>query len=191
MAPPLVHATITFTLGNNPQPNEENILLNSGVSGLTVTGTGNTSNLTVNFTSTETLTAPSSGQARIEAVDGLITSPLSITVPGGTYTDLIINPFNGGAGAGVATITVLEPVGPPSTFSYSLGPGQNFVTIVASGGEVISTTTITTTQGFGDLRQPRISGAALTLVRVAEPGSVLLLGSALAALGFYSWRKTH
>jgi len=193
MTPLLAHATITFTLGNNPQPNEENILLNTGGTGLTVAGTGNQTGRTVNFTSTETLTEPASGQARVEAVDGLISNPLSITVQSGTYTDLILNPTSGGAGAGTATLVVAEPSGPSSLFSYALGPGNNFVTIVATGGELISSTTLSTTLGFVSLQQPRISGAALSPLPppVAEPGTVLLLGSALGALGFYGWRKTR
>src|SRR5438067_12093839 len=89
----VARATAIFTPGNNAQSNEENILLNSGGSGASVTGTTNQTNLTVNFSSTtDILTEPSSGQARVEAQDGLINN-ITTSVPGGFFTDLIINPL--------------------------------------------------------------------------------------------------
>ena len=45
------HATVTFTPGNNPQPDEENILLNSGATGNPVFGTTNMSGITVGCSS--------------------------------------------------------------------------------------------------------------------------------------------
>src|SRR5262245_35382391 len=47
----LAQADMTFTLGNVPQANEENILLNSGDTGATVFGTTNQSGLSVSFSS--------------------------------------------------------------------------------------------------------------------------------------------
>ncbi len=63
-------AGVVFMLGNNPQPGEENVLLNNGTTGTTVFGTTNQSSITVQFTSTtDTLSEPSNGQARIESTD--------------------------------------------------------------------------------------------------------------------------
>ncbi len=63
--------SVTFTLGNNPQQDEKNILLNSGTSGNPVFGLTNQTQLQVRFGSTtDTLVEPSSGQARVEALDG-------------------------------------------------------------------------------------------------------------------------
>jgi hypothetical protein len=188
ITPVLAHATISFELGNNPQPDEENVLLNTGAVGSIVVGTTNQTGIDVNFSSTtDTLSAPSNGQARVEAEDGAVNN-ITVSVPGGTYIDLIVNPFNG---EGDATITVIanEPGGgqTTNTFLYTLGNGQNFVTIVASGGETIASTTIDAPGGFADLRQPRISGAELP-GRVPEPGIALLLGSALGAVALYRGR---
>ena len=62
-------ADAIFQVGNNPQPDEENILLNSGATGTSIFGTTNQSGIDVLFSSIEELTAPSNGQARVEATD--------------------------------------------------------------------------------------------------------------------------
>src|SRR5262245_10453281 len=67
LAPAPSLAGIMFQLGNNPQPNEENVLLNTGTTGNTVFGVTNQSNIQVRFDSTQTLLLPANGQARVEA----------------------------------------------------------------------------------------------------------------------------
>ena len=173
--------SVTFTIGNNPQQNEENILLNSGATGTTVFGLTNQTNLQVAFSSTtDTLVEPSSGQARVEALDGLVNN-ITVSVPNGTFTDIILNPF---FGSGTANVTVLTSNNQTFTFSYSLSNGQNFLTIVADPGTTIFSVTVNAAGGFTDLRQPRISGAAA----VPEPASMLLFGSGLLGIG-YAFRK--
>jgi hypothetical protein len=168
--------SVTFTIGNNPQQNEENILLNSGAQGTTVFGLTNQTNLQVRFdSSTDTLVEPSSGQARVEALDGLLNN-ITISVPNGTFTDVILNPF---FGSGTANVSVLTSNNQTFTFSYTLGNGQNFLTILADPGTLITSVTITATGGFTDLRQPRISGAQ---ANVPEPATLLLLGGGLLGL---------
>jgi hypothetical protein len=177
-APPPAHAAVNFTLGNNPQPDEDNVLLHNGTTGNPVFGVTNTGGITVGFGSaTDILTEPSGGQARVGALDGNI-EDLSIFVPGGDYTDLIMNPFLGDSPSGPATVDVLTNMG-TTTFIYptGLGSGNNFLTIVASGGEKILNTDIIAPAGFGDLGQPRISGAELVRTPVVpEPCTLSLLG---------------
>jgi len=165
--------SVTFTIGNNPQQDEENILLNSGAQGTTVFGLTNQTQLQVSFSSTtDILVEPSSGQARVEALDGLVNN-ITISVPGGTFHDIILNPF---FGSGTANVSVLTANNETFNFSYTLSNGQNFLTIVADPGTRIFSVTISATGGFTDLRQPRISGAA---PNIPEPTTMLLLGSGL------------
>src|SRR3954452_20009303 len=81
-------AGITFTLGNHPQPGEENVLLNKGDTGMTIFGTTNQSGIIVQFSSTQTLLATPAGQATIEAVNGsgdrIPLTNVAITAPGGS-----------------------------------------------------------------------------------------------------------
>jgi len=168
--------SVTFTIGNNPQPNEENVLLNNGTTGTTVFGITNQTQLQVRFSSTtDTLVEPSSGQARVEALDGLVNN-ITISLPNGTFQDVIANPF---FGSGTANVTVFTANSQTFNFSYSLSNGQNFLTIVAAPGTRIVSVTIDAPGGFTDLRQPRISGAE---ANVPEPASMLLFGAGLVGV---------
>jgi len=175
--------SVTFTIGNNPQPNEENVLLSSGATGTTVFGTTNQNQLQVRFTSTtDTLVEPSSGQARVEALDGLLNN-ITLSIPNGSFHDVILNPF---FGSGTANVSVVTTTNQTFSFSYGLSNGQNFLTIVADPGTAIFSVTISAAGGFTDLRQPRISGAALN---VPEPGSMALFGFGLLGTASAMWKR--
>ena len=201
LTPVISWADIIFTLGNNPQVGEENVLLNSGATGSTVTGTLNQSGLLVNFHSiTQTLTAPSNGQARVEATSGgnqVALRDISFALASGTFTDAIFNPAVVGTigASGIANIIVIpnDAFGnpePAALFSYNLGNGNNFLTVTTSNGETISSISISGAfgldAGFTDLRQVRISGASIPTGTVPDNGSTLALlggsGFALALL---------
>jgi hypothetical protein len=176
--------SVVFTIGNNPQPDEENVLLNSGAMGTTVFGLTNQTQLQVQFRSTtDVLVEPSSGQARIEATDGLLNN-VTVSLPNATFQDVILNPF---FGSGTAAVSVLTANNQTFNFSYTLGNGQNFLTVVADPGTRILSVTVNAPSGFTDLRQPRISGAA---ANVPEPTTMLLFGAGLLGTAT-ALRKRH
>src|SRR5438067_5184835 len=193
LSPVISWANIIFTLGNNPQPGEENVLLNSGATGSIVTGRLNQSGLVVNFTSiTQSLIAPSNGQARVEATSGgnqVALRDISFAVANGIFTDAIFDPAGVGTigASGTANIAVIpnDAFGnpePAALFSYTVGNGNNFLTVTASSGETINSISISAANGFADLRQVRISGASVPTATVPDNGSTLMLlgGSGLA-----------
>ncbi len=198
LSPLALNASIMFTLGNNPS-NDVNILLNSGATGTLVTGSPNTfPGVIVDFSSTQSLSEPSSGQARVSAnPEGTPLTNLTISLANGlTYGDLIINPFIGGqcpnCAGGASTITVRAvssngtPEAPVTFNGLTVGNGSNFLTIVATGGESIVSTTISVAGGINDLRQPRISGP---FVAIPEPGTYVLIGLGLGLLGIFLSRR--
>jgi hypothetical protein len=197
LVPSLSRADAVFTVGNNPQPNEENVLLNSGTIGNTIQGTTNQNGFVVNFTSgTQLLTAPSNGQARVEATNNgsqvALTDVSFSLANSATFTDAIFNMFVGGtigAPGGDAMITALTNDG-TFTFDLTLGNGQNFLTVTTTGGEVLTDISISTDIGFTDLRQVRISGATPA---VPEPGvtAFCFAGATLLGLGLLRRKLTR
>lgn len=181
---------VVFTLGNIPQPGEENVLLNTGTTGNTVFGQTNQTHVLVQFTSPQTLSEPSSGQARVEAINGggsqVGLTDITISVPGHTYGDLIFNPDiagNIGVPGGTLNVSVTDIHGMVFLFSYALGHGENFLTITTTGGDTIVSTTLqySLPGGFTDLRQTRISGVTV----IPEPATYVPcmgLGLGLIAL---------
>jgi hypothetical protein len=198
LIPAVSWAGITFTVGNNPQPGEENVLLNTGQTGNSIQGTTNQTGFAVNFLSTQFITAPANGQARVEATSAasngtqVALTNVTFSIPGGTFTDAIFNMAIGstiGTPGGTANITVNGSMG-TSSFMQSISNGQNFLTIVATGGETINSVGISYANGLTDLEQVRISGATGP-ARVPEAGAtVSLLGLGLAGLGLFRRKFT-
>lgn len=201
-------ATITFELGNNPQqPDEQNVLFGPDTeTGNLVIGQTNQSGDLVNFTSPTTITDPSSGQARVEgSPESIGINSLTIAMADSAlgYSCLIINPFLEqavGTFGAIATVTVssVDANGDPeadSVFQYELAQGENFLTIVAEDGEVITSTTISLPEGsiFHDLRQPRLCPEELPgpgpSPVVPEPASMLVWSMLLGCVGLAIWRR--
>jgi hypothetical protein len=187
LAPDPARADVVFTLGNHPQPGEENVLLNTGDIGNPIFGTTDQSHTLVQFNSTQLLSEPPNGQARIEATNGtsqIGLTNVTISSPGFSFGDLIFDPHIGGTvgtQGGNAHITAVATDG-TFTFDYTLGNGENFLTLTTTGGELMSSVSISysLSDGFTDLRQIRISG--LTAVPEAGTISTLMIG-----LGFLTW----
>jgi hypothetical protein len=181
-------AGIIFQEGNHPQqPGEENIVFNGAgtVSGpsLTVTGRTNQSNTLVAFTSSENLVTPSSGQARIEAQDGAFRDLGVYLLAGGTFGDLIFNLNTPNGQDGVAHITVHTLFGGDSTYDLDVSNGQNFLTILASGGDRMTRVDINSNIGMGMINidsgeQFRISDIQES-TNVPEPASLSLFAAGL------------
>lgn len=165
-----------FTLGNHPQPNEENVLFTTNQTGTTVFGFTNQSNTQTQFSSTtDTLVVTSNGQAKVTAMDGLV-NDITFSVPGHTFLDFILNPFKP-ANDNDLLITVTMSDGTTFNFGpYGSTNGNNFLTITTINNEAIASVTIDSAGGFQDLRQPRVSGISGVVV-TPEPSSLLLLGS--------------
>ena len=177
-------ADIIIASGNNPQP-DENVLLNTGLTGNPIFGTTNQTGFSVRFSSNETLTAPANGQARIEAVDGTLTQ-LTIDIPGATFTSLILN--IDAAAAGSVNFVVTEDNGQQTAGTFALGAsGENFFTITAINGQRISSVAFTTDVAMtitnvDDVAQIRIGGAQRVTSPVPEPLTMLLFGTGLAGI---------
>ena len=177
------YADAVFTLGNNPQPNEENVLFNSPMTGTTIKGLTNRSDTPIQFSSTTDTLRASGGQSDIDAMDGLINN-ITITVPGHTFLDFILNPFKVGATNGLVVSVKLSD-GKTDSFTYGNTHGNNFLTVTTSGGELIDSITINSTSGFQALSHPRVSGVTV----IPEPSSLLLLGGGLIGLAGIVGRK--
>ena len=182
-----------FTLGNHPQPNEENVLFPTDQTAPAVFGFTNPSSTQVQFSSTtDTLVVISHSQANVGASDGLV-NVMTFTVPGHTFAGFIFNPFKPAKNSDLNIVVTMS-----DGFTFDFGPygstnGNNFLTITTTGGEMIKSVTVDSTGGFDDLRQPRvsgISGASTSAVAVPDQtSSFLLLGSSVLGLTTMLRRK--
>jgi len=186
------HAGPILTVGNNPQT-DENVLLNTGLTGNPLFGLTNQTGASVKFLSNETIVAPANGQARVAAQDGAL-SYLDVSVPGGSFLSLILD--LDASADGTVDFSAWDTDGNLFTFNdVSLGgAGNNFFTFTTNG-LAFSHIAFTTDAPMVlvDAEQFRIGGARMstdvTAAAVPEPMTLLMLGSGMVGCATRLRRK--
>jgi len=200
-------ADIVVVTGVNNQ-GTDNVLLNPATNVLTVTGTVGQNNLLVNFTSSSgsgLLNANPSGQATVSGGTGntALTQLTFGLANNDTFTRAV---FNINASTSGSVLIHVEGVNINGGFfedDFTVDAnGQNFFTLNAINGEVITDIQITELAldsngffGWNDFKQPRVSGlctlqgATCTAIEVPEPSSLALFGAGLVAAWWFATRR--
>ena len=182
-------ANVVIISGGIPGNPAENVLLNGGSSGTTISGTTNQTSSLVTFQGTESLTAPSNGQARIEATDGAYNSlSFFLTNPSLGFTAAEFN-LNA-ATSGNATISALDQFGDVFTQTFAIGSnGENFFNLTSNSGEIIKQVNISTTASLSDTRQVRLGGVTAGVVPEPAAWAMMIFGMGMVGAGMRMRRR--
>ncbi len=186
-------ATPIFKAGNIWQVYPGNVAFGAS-NGSTLAGTVMNTGTVVDFSSPGGVLVTTS-QGDVAAQDGLIHS-VTISLAGGvSFGEIAIAPIAGPhSSSGATTVTALMADGSTSAYTSptALSPNWNPLLVMAGGGPLIRSVTVSSAGGFGDLGPVRVSEIdppAPGTSAVPEPGSMLLAGGGLLLLVFLTRRR--
>ena len=190
-APVFSNGSLEIYLNQNTFPSglvEEQVFFDAGTGPLVIGHVGSQTGIPlVHFNSPTSLDA-AGGFAQIGAFGrNAVFNQLTITVPGYTFGDLMFSTFK----ADNVTISAFSNELLLGTYTQNgLGNGAAQWLTLATGGAVLTSLLLSSTDGFEFLKQVSISSLAAAPDVVPLPGAIVLFGSALAGmLGFGSWRR--
>jgi len=178
-------ADIVVVTGVNNQ-GTDNVLLNPATNVTTVTGVVGQNNLLVNFTSSSgsgLLNANPSGQATVSGGTGntALTQLTFGLANNDTFTRAVFNINASSSGSVVIHVEGVNITGGFFEDDFTVDAnGQNFFTVTAINGQLITSISLTAINGavFQDVRQVRLGGSEIVQT-VPEPASMFLLGTGL------------
>ena len=196
-------AGATIVIGTGPgvlQPPENVLFNNNPAPGTTIAGVTNQTATSVSIRGGEALVA-GGGQARVEAMDGLVNTtgsafgglPASqlafdLTNAALGFTSAEFRIFVGDGTATSATLTFLDTAGQTFSNTFNILP-NGFFNALATNGETIDKFSFTTNGTFEGVRQVRLGGIASLSALVPEPMSWALMIFGFGGVGLTLRRR--